>query len=147
VRAFVRRVLGGAPDEADDVAQDAFMTAWSSLRSLRDPAAVRAWLCGIAWRKAQDRVRSRRRTGAREALWLEAVEVPAGPHPRDRVALAAAMAALSPEARACVALCLADGWSHSEAAAALGLPPGTVKSHIARGRARLLSALGGSDDA
>ena len=140
-------MLGGAPDEADDVAQDAFLTAWSSLRSLKDPAAVRAWLCGIAWRKAQDRIRSRRRAATRDALWLETTGGPAGVHPRDRVALAAAMAELSPEARACVALCLADGWSHSEAAAALGLPPGTVKSHIARGRARLLSALGGSDDA
>jgi len=140
-------VLGGSRDEADDVAQDAFLAAWSSLRSLRNPEGVRAWLCGIAWRKAQDRIRSRRRTATRDALWLETLDVPAGVHPRDRVALAAAMAELSPEARACVALCLADGWSHGEAATALGLPPGTVKSHIARGRARLLSALGGPDDA
>ena len=51
------------------------------------------------------------------------------------------------EVRACVALCLADGWSHAETALALGLPLGTVKSHVARGRARLLKALGGPDDA
>lgn len=147
MRGFLRRVLGGDRAEADDVAQDAFLTAWSSLRSLKKPEAVLTWLCGIAWRKAQDRIRSRRRAAARDALWLETVEVPAGVHPRDRAALAAAMAGLSPEARACVALCLAEDWSHAEAAAALGLPPGTVKSHIARGRARLLSALGGPDDA
>ena len=147
VRAFLRRVLGGGWAEADDVAQDAFLTAWTSLRSLNNPEAVRPWLCGIAWRKAQDRMRTRRRAAARDALWLETVETPAGLHPRDRAALAAAMAGLSPEARACVALCLAEGWSHAEAAAALGLPSGTVKSHVSRGRARLLRALGGSDDA
>ena len=47
--------------------------------------------------------------------------------------------------RAAVALCLAEGFSHAEAAEALGVPLGTVKSHIARGRARLLEVLGGGD--
>lgn len=65
----------------------------------------------------------------------------------DRMALAQVMADLPADVRACVALCLADGWSHGEAATALGLPLGTVKSHVARGRGRLLTALGGSDDA
>jgi RNA polymerase sigma-70 factor (ECF subfamily) len=40
------------------------------------------------------------------------------------------------------ALCLAGDFSHSEAAAALGLPLGTVKSHAARGRAKLLAMIG-----
>jgi RNA polymerase sigma-70 factor (ECF subfamily) len=61
--------------------------------------------------------------------------------------MAAAMADLPPDVRACVALCLADGWSNTEASVALDLPLGTVKSHVARGRARLLKALGGPDDA
>jgi RNA polymerase sigma-70 factor (ECF subfamily) len=49
---------------------------------------------------------------------------------------------------AAVALCLGAEFSHEEAAAALGLPLGTVKSHIARGRARLREVLGkeGEDD-
>ena len=147
VRAFLRRVLGGGWAEADDLAQDTFLSAWASLRSLRDPAGVRAWLCGIAWRKAQDRIRASLRGAARDAAWLEASDGPPGVSPEDRLALAAAMQALPPDVRACVALCLADGWSHAEAAAALDLPLGTVKSHVARGRARLLVALGGADDA
>ena len=80
-------------------------------------------------------------------MWLETVDLPAGVSHEDRLSLAAAMAELAPDVRACVALCLADGWSHGEAAIALGLPLGTVKSHVARGRARLLKALGGTDDA
>ena len=66
VRGFLRRMLGGGWAEADDVAQDAFLAAWGSLRSLKEPAGVRAWLCGIAWRKAQDRIRSSRRSPARD---------------------------------------------------------------------------------
>lgn len=147
VRGFLRRALGGGWAEADDVAQDAFLAAWRSLRSLKDPGGVRAWLCGIAWRKAQDRIRSSRRRAARDNVWLETADPPAGVSHEDRLSMVAAMAELPSDVRACVALCLADGWSHGEASIALGLPLGTVKSHVARGRARLLKALGGSDDA
>jgi RNA polymerase sigma-70 factor (ECF subfamily) len=58
------------------------------------------------------------------------------------MALEAAMAQLPPDQRAAVALCLAQGWTHAEAAEALDLPLGTIKSHVARGRDKLLSVLG-----
>jgi RNA polymerase sigma-70 factor (ECF subfamily) len=83
----------------------------------------------------------------RDNLWLETVVTPVGVSPEDRMSVEAAMADLPSDVRACVALCLADGWSHGEASLALGLPLGTVKSHVVRGRARLLKALGGPDDA
>jgi RNA polymerase sigma-70 factor (ECF subfamily) len=147
VRGFLRRTLGGGWAEADDLAQETFLAAWGALRTLKDPDGLRAWLCGIAWRKAQDRIRSARRGAARDASWLETIDIPAGVSNEDRLALAAALSELPPDVRACVSLCLAEDWSHAEAATALGLPLGTVKSHVQRGRARLLKALGGSDDA
>jgi RNA polymerase sigma-70 factor (ECF subfamily) len=45
-----------------------------------------------------------------------------------------------------VALCLGEGFSHSEAASILNLPLGTVKSHVTRGREKLLEALGDGDE-
>lgn len=144
LRGFLRRTVGPA---ADDVAQEAFVAAWTSLRRLRDPAGFRPWLFGIAWRKAADRARAERRGASRDGAWLETTAPAAGIAPADRIALDRALADLAPAERACVALCLAQDWSHAEAAAALGLPLGTVKSHVARGRARLLAALGGRDDA
>ncbi len=148
VRAFLRRLGGRHWDEADDLAQEVFVAAWGSLGRLKDPAGVRSWLFGIAWRKAQDRMRSGLRSQARDRSWLDESAPSAGLSHEDRLALGDAMADLPADQRACVALCLADGWSHSEAAEALGLPLGTVKSHVARGRARLLAVLtGGSDDA
>lgn len=147
VRGFLRRTLGGGWAEADDVAQETFLAGWQSLRSLKDPDGVRSWLLGIAWRRALDRLRTARRAAVRDRSWLENIVLPEGISHEDRMALASALGALPPDQRACVALCLADGLSHADAAAALNLPLGTVKSHVARGRARLLEALGGSDDA
>jgi RNA polymerase sigma-70 factor (ECF subfamily) len=55
------------------------------------------------------------------------------------------MSTLPVDQRAAVALCLAADFSHAEAADALNLPLGTVKSHVTRGRAKLLELMGGPD--
>ena len=130
VRAFLRRACGDWA-LADDLAQETFLTAWTRIGRLQTGASVRA---------------SAGRTRAREALYE--AERPAGSAAshEDRMALEAAMAALPEEQRACVALCLAADFSHAEAAEALEMPLGTVKSHVSRGRARLLQALELSDD-
>lgn len=147
LRGFLRRSLAGSAAEADDLAQEVFMTAWSNLGRLKDPARVRSWLCGIGWRKAQDRMRSRRRDAARDGAWLEIADATPGLSAEDRLAVAQAMGELSEGQRACITLCLVEGWSHAEASEALDLPLGTVKSYVDRGRARLLTALGGAHDA
>lgn len=59
----------------------------------------------------------------------------------ERLTLEQAMGELTPEQRAWVALCLAAEFSHGEAAEALDLPLGTVKSHVARGRERMARIL------
>jgi RNA polymerase sigma-70 factor (ECF subfamily) len=56
-RAVFRAALAalGSPAEADDVAQDAFVTAYRKLSGFRGEAAFRTWLLAITWRKAIDR--------------------------------------------------------------------------------------------
>ena len=145
VRNFLRRICPN-PDEADDLAQEAFLTAWMALRRLKDPARFRTWVMGIAWRKAKTRARSALRGRRRETSWqLEQESDEIAPHPDKTLALKQAMAQLSTDQRAAVALCLGAGASHPEAAEALGMPLGTVKSHVTRGRARLAQILGVDD--
>jgi RNA polymerase sigma factor (sigma-70 family) len=143
VRSFLRRALAD-PDDADDLAQETFLAAWSSLRRYRGSASLRSWLCAIAWKKCLTLQRSR----GRERRRVEALEeIPAAETcAEDRLDLATALRALPAEQRAAVALCLGGDFSHAEAAHALGLPLGTIKSHVQRGRAKLLQALGGSDE-
>lgn len=146
LRAFLRRTCGDWA-LADDLAQETFLAAWSRIGRLKVGASVRAWLCGIGYNKHLTALRSRARARSRDALYE--AERPPGSQAsaEDRLALDRAMAELPADQRACVALCLAADFSHAEAAEALGLPLGTVKSHVARGRARLLQALGVIDDA
>ncbi|CAN5159052.1 RNA polymerase sigma factor [soil metagenome] len=141
LRGFLRRSGFG---DADDIAQEAFLAAWSSLARLRDDEGFRAWLFGIAWRKALDHNRAGRRSARRDQVWSEdqVGEATRDADPADRMALQAALVDLPADQRACVTLCLGQGWSHAEAAEVLHLPLGTVKSHVTRGRERLLAVLG-----
>lgn len=145
LRAFLRRTCGDWA-LADDLAQETFLTAWSRLGGLRTGASVRAWLCGIGYRKHLTARRAVGRDRRREAAWEAEKPPSSGAMSDERLTLEAAMAGLPPDQRACVALCLAADFSHAEAADALGLPLGTVKSHVMRGRVRLLQALGEVDD-
>jgi RNA polymerase sigma-70 factor (ECF subfamily) len=145
LRGFLRRACRDWA-LADDLAQETFLTAWSRLNRLSPGGNVRAWLCGIGYNKCLTALRSDRRARRREDDYGKAASVAASTSPEDRMALERAMADLPLEQRACVALCLAGEFSHTEAADALNLPLGTVKSHVARGRARLLHAVGASDD-
>jgi len=141
LRGFLRK---GGWFDADDIAQEAFVAAWTSLGRLRADDGFRAWLYGIAWRKAQDRHRAASRSARRDEDWRgqEALEAASEVAREDRMALQAALDTLPADQRACVTLCLGQGWSHSEASEALGLPLGTVKSHVTRSRERLLAVLG-----
>jgi RNA polymerase sigma-70 factor (ECF subfamily) len=65
VRTFLRRLLGNDAD-ADDMAQETFLAAWTHARSFREEGDVRSWLCGIAWRKARGAQRSWFRRSARD---------------------------------------------------------------------------------
>ena len=145
VRGFLRR-LGGSHADADDLAQDTFIAAWSRPDAARQARDMRAWLCGVAYKKWLSRYRSDSRRRSREAEAQRDADSPASADPNARLDAATLLGALPTEQRAAVALCLAGGFSHDEAARALGLPLGTVKSHVARGRAKLLTLLGDADD-
>lgn len=137
VRTFLRGVAKGMED-ADDLAQETFLTAWRNARSYRSEGAVRAWLFSIAWRHALDSHRRISRGRKRDTAWLELEsDTQSGSEVEDILALRRALDTLTPDQKAAVMLCLGCGLSHPEAAEALRLPLGTIKSHVLRGRERL----------
>ncbi|MGD9815359.1 MAG: RNA polymerase sigma factor [Hyphomonadaceae bacterium] len=144
VRAFLRRVTGNYAD-ADDLAQEAFARTWDVLNRFDGTSSLRTFICGVAfqyWRRAR-RAQSRREV--RETAYADLSDTHTGEAPAraaQRLALRKAMEDLPEDQRAALALCLGQEFTHAEAAEILGLPLGTVKSHVTRGRARLQAALG-----
>jgi RNA polymerase sigma-70 factor (ECF subfamily) len=142
VRGVLRRLTGGDHALADDLAQDAFLLAWRRIDTFRFEARFTTWLYRIAlnaWRS--DRRRTREVTLGEDA----AVPEPAAAEPaigaEERMDLERAIAGLSDGERAALAACYAADLSHEEAARALGIPVGTVKTHILRAKAKLRARL------
>jgi len=141
LRAFLRRL---SATDADDLAQETFVFAWEHIGRFDPARSFRPWLFGIGWRKYRERKRSWLRLLTRETR-AAATETSFVPDPGLKLDLLKAAESLGPEQRAAVLLCLGAQFTHAEAAEALALPLGTVKSHVARGREKLAAALGGSD--
>ncbi|MBW3560276.1 MAG: sigma-70 family RNA polymerase sigma factor [Proteobacteria bacterium] len=136
VRGVLMR-MGADPATADDVAQDAFITAFSRISEFRGQGAFPGCVKRIAARQYLKRLRRRPPEPEPEAEgWGGEGESAA------RMDLDQALAGLPETERICVTLCYGAGFSHSEAAATLDLPLGTVKSHVKRGLDRLRVRLG-----
>ncbi|HWY60717.1 MAG TPA: RNA polymerase sigma factor [Rhizomicrobium sp.] len=144
LRAFLRRLTGNHAD-ADDIAQEAFVFAWEHIGRFDASRPFRSWLFGIAWRKHREHKRGWLRLLKRETRAAENTSRDFCSNPGLGLDLTAALKSLSPEQKAAVLLCLMAEFTHMEAAEVLALPLGTVKSHIARGREKLVTMLGGSD--
>ncbi|MFS2317950.1 RNA polymerase sigma factor [Maricaulis sp. D1M11] len=140
VRSFLMRVAAN-PADADDLAQETFLAAWSALAQLRTPGHFKSWLMGMAWRKAKSQARSAARTSRRDHDWQSTRAETHTPQPEAVISMRRALMELPDDQRAALALCAGEGWTHADAARILGLPVGTVKSHITRGRARVLAHL------
>src|SRR3954468_24706444 len=104
LRAFLRRTCGDWA-QADDLAQETFLTAWERIGRLQSGASVRAWLCGIGYNKHLTAIRSRSRDRAREAAYEAEKPPQSGAMTDERLTLETAMAGLPTDQRACVALC------------------------------------------
>jgi RNA polymerase sigma-70 factor (ECF subfamily) len=127
-----------APDEAPDLVQETFLTAWRQFHTLRDPAAFSGWLMAIA--------RNTARQSRRGALRLVSLEetMPAtvkGPELDAQTALDAIRSL--PEAyRETLLLRLVEGMSGEEIADRTGLTPGSVRVNLHRGMHLLRAKLG-----
>jgi RNA polymerase sigma factor (sigma-70 family) len=125
LRAFLARTFGA--DVADDIAQDAFIKAWRAAGQYDGRARYSTWLTRIAWRCRIDALRKERRPDVEH---VDAHAQPATAEVDDM------LARLSESERASLVLCEGHGWTHMEAAELLGMPLGTLKSTVARAKAR-----------
>ena len=135
----------GRHEDAEDAAQESFLVALDQLDECRDPERFAGWFMTI--------VRNRSRNLIRRESLRETSDVPQGTKSRiptpDKIAetselrgiLQRAIAALPEVQQEVVLLHDLEGWKHREIAERLGIPSGTVRSHLHFARKALKEAL------
>jgi RNA polymerase sigma factor (sigma-70 family) len=148
VRACLRKLTAGNLALADDLAQETFVLAWRNLKSFRQEARFSTWLYRIAtncW-LADARKRKEELLGDADSEVAddEFADVDTGPAASDhshgaalKIDLERAMRVLSDGERAAIVQCYHNDLTHEEAAYVLGMPVGTVKTHVLRAKQKL----------
>jgi RNA polymerase sigma-70 factor, ECF subfamily len=127
--------MTGDQAEAQDAVQEAFVRAWARRGMIERDGAPEAWVRVTAWRIAASRWR-RARDGSQLMLLNARPESTAGPTP-DRVAFVEALRRLPAEKRRALVLYHLCDLTVDQIAAETGVPAGTVKARLARGRAAI----------
>lgn len=142
--------VAGNHQDAEDAAQEAFLTALQRLDDCRNPARFGAWFLSIVRNRARNLVR-------RESL-RSGDPIPDTAHSKEpspakaaqlaalRSRLEAALQTLPEVQREIVLLHDWEGWKHDEIAERLGIPSGTVRSHLHFARKALRAELAGWKD-
>lgn len=139
----------GEPADAEDICQDAFVTALERLEECRQPERFAAWLLAIVRNRARDQRRSR---AVRAALPLTAAPAaaeladPSDPHREAerselRQELLAGLGELTELQRKVLLLYDLEGWSHREIARQLDISEGSARVHLHNGRKALRQRL------
>jgi RNA polymerase sigma-70 factor (ECF subfamily) len=141
----------GAPEDAEEVAQEAFVAAYRHLQDFREDASFKTWLLSIAWRKALTRRRNVRSLLRRFVQPPEDTEwqVPGtGPSQEQAVIdrelhghVRSEIARLAPKLRDALLLASAGEHSYADIAAMLGIPVGTLKWRVNEARRQLKGRL------
>lgn len=144
LRAFARG-LCGRPDMADDLVQETVMRAWAARGRYEAGTNMKAWAFTILRNHFLNEIRrSSRMTelvdGADYPDLVTAASQEDALHVSD---LQAALDRLPEDRREALLLVGAGGFSYEEAAQVCGVPAGTIKSRVARGRAQLAAMMNG----
>jgi len=152
--------LTGSPEDALEVAQDAFFKAYKAIDRFQGSSSFSTWLYAITLNTARNQIRSRNRRGHGVTISMDEDRddlprmdpVSRDPSPSEELQERAlrqeyekALDRLSHPFKETILLRDIEGLSYEEIAVTLGVNPGTVKSRISRGRdelRKILSAQG-----
>ena len=123
--------------EADDISQDVFLTAWQRLGQLQDPARFPAWLSTCARNRCHNH---RRRQPSLVPMPERSAPMPPVAEARE---VLGAIQRLSPAYRETLVMRLVEGMSGPEIAQKTGLTPRSVRVNLHRGMAKLKALLDG----
>jgi len=145
IHALCRRVIANTED-ALDATQEAMIAVVRGIRRFDGRAAFTTWLYRVATNAALDELRRKQRRPLPSEITDRAAPGPsASDQVDDRIDVDAALAKLPEDFRVAVVLRDLCDLDYAQIAEILEVPPGTVRSRIARGRAALADHLGNPD--
>jgi RNA polymerase sigma-70 factor, ECF subfamily len=147
IRRTLFRLTRGNESLVDDLAQETFLQAFKKINTFSGNGHLGGWLSKIAYNCFLQHIR--RNKGHDQLSTDIADEKSVGTTAQSlmRMDIEKAMLQLSMAERIAIDLCLANGFSHGEAADIMDMPLGTVKSHVLRGKAKLKKIIEEGDQA
>lgn len=139
--------ITGDRDLAEDVLQEAMMKGCQALNDLRDPEHLGGWLHRITVREALGALRTRKIRQTRTVAWDETLAATSGDPGEEaekreqQQAIWRGLEKLSPRQRTAFILCALEQRHIHEAAEAMEISEGAVKTHLDRGRDKLRQLL------
>ena len=140
VRRFLLNLTLGDSQLSDDLAQDTFIKAYSNIAQFRGLSSFQAWLFRIAYNVFYDYTRKHRMTEDIDTAMTKSQVVTKNNNGL-KADVYQALSILKKEERTCITLQLIDGYSIDEIAGITGMPKGTVKSHLSRGKEKMANYL------
>lgn len=141
VRRFFLHLTCGDSELSDDLAQDTFLKAYTSITSFKNLSSFQTWIYRIAYNVFYDYLRSRKETDDLEAYRVDAQCCTQQKDIGRQLDIYRALAILKEMERTCITLFFMEDQSLEKIAGITGCPVGTVKSHLSRAKEKMADYL------
>lgn len=139
-RFFLHQTLGDA-ELSDDLAQETFIKAYTHLASFKNLSNFSTWLFRIAYNIFYDYIRNRKETSGLEDWEVDATYQTEQRRIGEEMDIYRGLSLLKEAERTCITLRYMEDLSVDKIADITGMPSGTVKSHLSRGKEKLANFL------
>jgi RNA polymerase sigma-70 factor (ECF subfamily) len=137
IRRFFLNLTCGDSELSDDLSQDTFIKAYTSIASFKNLSSFSTWLFRIAYNVFYDYIRSRKDTTDLDSYEVDMTHKTEQEDFGQKQDLYQSLKTLKDMERTCITLFYMEGAGIDKIAGITGCPPGTVKSHLSRGKAKL----------
>ena len=137
IRRTLFRLTRGNVALVDDLAQETFLQAFKKIDSYSGKGHLGGWLSKIAYNCFLQQLRREKGHDQLDDDLPDEASAKTSTRSHNRMDIEKAMLQLKLPERTAIDLCLANGYSHAEAADIMEMPLGTVKSHVLRGKEKL----------
>lgn len=139
-RFFLNQTLGDT-ELSDDLAQETFLKAYTNLASFKNLSSFSTWLYRIAYNVFYDYIRSRKETSGLDTWEIDAAYRTEQRNVGEQMDIYRGLSQLKEAERTCITLFYMEDLPIEKIATVTGMPAGTVKSHLSRGKEKLSTFL------